>query len=141
MVLLEAQRKEKLTHKVRDLKYKASALQKKFRSELNIRLDAVNIVSHQSAGRAKSKQPWEAETSQHSSQRPSLKPKTKKQIASSAAIKVNIAKSPITSNKQQMTNIVSETDYTIGMSRALEDDLNESQEKLTKKEEEDPLHT
>ena len=40
-----------------------------------------------------------------------------------------------------MTNIVSETDYTIGMSRALEDDLNESQEKLTKKEEEDRLHT
>ena len=33
-----------------------------------------------------------------------------------------------------MPNIVSETDYTIGMSRALEDDLNESQEKLPKKE-------
>ena len=37
--------------------------------------------------------------------------------------------------------MVSETDYDIGMSRALEDDLNESQEKLPKKEEEELLHT
>ena len=48
MVLLEAQRKEKATVKVRELKTRASALQKKFRAELNIRLDAVNVVPNQS---------------------------------------------------------------------------------------------
>ena len=133
MVLLEAQRKEKATVKVRELKTRASALQKKFRAELNIRLDAVNVVPHQSEPRQRSKQPQESDAVQHSVQRPSLKSKAKAQAASSAALKVNLTK-PSPKPSANPTNVVNQTDYTIGMSRALEDDLNESQEKEPNKE-------
>ena len=133
MVLLEAQRKEKASLKVRELKSRASVLQKKFRSELNIRQDAVNVVPHQAEPRQRSKQPWEAETSTHSAQRNSIKSKAKLQAASSAAIKVSLAK-PSQKPSGQPTNVVSQVDYTIGMSRALEDDLNESQEKEPNRE-------